>query len=196
MAVDRLTDEAFAALKAKYPGAVLVPTRAGDYVAKVPAAEAFAEFLRDLGNGKKDEAKDRLVRAQRVYPEAVALDAMIERKPGIVDPCSGAILEAAGLDPHASYSFSEDDDQVTVQTAAGPVTLRCPSRIERKQYLEEREDKKKMGEAMTRYVQTCAVSPSAADFAALVVRLPGLVGTCINPLNELAGVEVTANVKK
>lgn len=194
MAVKRFSDEEFAALKAKAPGAVLVPTRAGDVVLGVPSAEAFAEFMRDLKNGNKDEAGDRLVRVARVAPSAEELDAMMERKAGIVDPCLAAVLDAAGLDAKAPYSFSDDDDSVTVVTCVGPLKFRSPTRIERKAFKDEREDPKRTAEAMMRYVSACAVDPK--QFVALAASRPGLVGTCYGPLEELAGSEVTAQVKK
>jgi len=200
MAVRRLSDDEFQAIKAKRSGdALLVRTVAGDVIFRCPERDAFREMMRDLGGENKSEALERMIRGSVIDPDPETLDAWIERRPGIVDTCADPLLTFAGLDnapPSKIENEGEDNEALRVDTAAGEIRLRCPTRSELRRCKDEQDDPKKRGDAIDKLVAGCVVDPAPAVFATLLIKKPGLSGTLFKPLQRFAGAEEAAIVKK
>jgi len=98
----------FDELKAKHGDIIAVKTKAGVFAFRTAKRGEYARFNDMLYNEKqRSKASEFLIRTCVVYPgneqvsSVAALDAAIDRYPGIIVTCSNPLVEACGLDTEA-----------------------------------------------------------------------------------------------
>lgn len=104
-----LPKEVFDDLKAKYGEVVAVETKAGVFAFRPARRAEYDRFNSMLYNEKqRSKASEFLVRTCVVYPgvdqaaAVAALDAAIDRYPGIIVTCGNPLTELCGLDAEAN----------------------------------------------------------------------------------------------
>lgn len=73
----------------------VIEARAGCVIVRPPKRSHYARF-RDKG-AHKSEDLEKLVRSCLVYPDAGALDAILDRQQGVLDVCANAVIKLAGF---------------------------------------------------------------------------------------------------
>lgn len=97
MMSEKISDEQFADLEAKYGEIVEVNTVLGPCIFKRPARADYQRYLSYLFDEKKRaSAQEILVRSCVVSPNKETFGQMLDVAPGIAVTCSGPCLELAG----------------------------------------------------------------------------------------------------
>jgi hypothetical protein len=97
IAKEKLT-ELTSKLKAEHPGRELrLLTLAGEQVIVVSPSPAEFQMFKDKVNAEKSDALESLTLACTVHPAGPELEALLERKPGLVVPIGNKLKELAGV---------------------------------------------------------------------------------------------------
>jgi regulator of sirC expression with transglutaminase-like and TPR domain len=93
----QLTDAVVQGLKDKN-GEVYLLSAAGEHVvATVPSSAQFQQFKDYAADDRKrTRALETLTRACVVYPDALAMDVLLERRPGLATSFGSKLVELAG----------------------------------------------------------------------------------------------------
>lgn|ERR1700744_105117 len=103
-----LTEEHISALEKEHGEIVVVKTKCGPCAFRVPRRAEYNRYKATLfKEATRSIAPEMLVTMTVVYPSAKDFESYINKAPGIVETCTPAVLELAGVDGEAEVKKSE-----------------------------------------------------------------------------------------
>lgn len=181
-AVQRIGPEMVAELKARFAGRRLLrlTSKAGEVVAFSPNMAEVDELRVMLDDkAKAGAAMEWLIRKCVVYPERTEVDALLARKPLLVEGWYKKLRDEAGAaenveaTPGAGFEAQYPGREVVVLTsAAARVTAKVPSPVEMREFRRRNHAGEREVVIADWLTRSCVVEPDAAGLNAILDRKP------------------------
>lgn len=187
------------ALKAKHPGRVLLllSSKSGTVVALSPNPEEIAEMQALASDvATAGTAMEQLVRRCVIYPDAGERDAMLARRPLLVEQWCKQLRAAAGDSevvvptPAAAadlQALHPGRELVRFSSKAGAVVVKVPNMVEMREWRRRLHDPALRGESDEWLVRSCVVSPAREELNDFLRKKPLLLGKWFRALMEAGG---------
>ena len=193
--VQALSDEDYEKIKVDAGGdTVRVETVLGTAVFRSPTPEVFWQAVAMVAAHQGPESVLYLAQQCVVHPDRATFDQWADKRPGIPKSVEDAIDSLGGLDKEPTAT--DDGDKLTVQTARGPASFRCPNG---KQFRDHQRMASKKGQqeaAFTMLALACVEEPTRDVMARWIREKPGISVTVCAALHKFAGLEDDAQAKR